>query len=127
MNNQKYILMAFLAAGVLVGMSVRGLMIPLLASLEVADPLIGGAFTGTTLAGLAIGAITFAVLNRHENALRFTDETITELRKVAWPDREETIRSTSIVVGTTLFIAVALASYDFVWAKLTSIFLFTEG
>jgi preprotein translocase SecE subunit len=127
MNNQKYILMAFLAAAVLVGMSVRGLMIPLLASLEVADPLFGGAITGTTLAGLAFGAITFAVLNRHESALRFTDETITELRKVAWPDREETIRSSTIVVGTTLFIAVALASYDFVWAKLTSIFLFTEG
>jgi len=52
---------------------------------------------------------------------------VSELKRVTWPTREETIGNTGIVVGATLFFATLLASYDFLWAKLTGIFLYTTG
>jgi preprotein translocase subunit SecE len=125
MRNQKYIVMSFLAAGSLVGFTVRGLAIPLLAQLETGDPLVAGLINATALAGIVAGVLTFLILNRHPLVVKFTNEVITELRKVTWPDREETIRSTTVVIGTTLFVALMLAIYDYAWAEITSVLLFS--
>jgi preprotein translocase subunit SecE len=127
MRNQKYIVMSFLAAGALVGFTVRGLAVPLLAQIELGDPQIAGLINATSLAGIVTGVLTFLILNRHPLVVKFTNEVITELRKVTWPDREETIRSTTVVIGTTLFVAAMLAIYDYVWAEITSVLLFTES
>ena len=127
MRNQKYIVMSFLAAGALVGSTVRGLAVPLLAQIELGDPQIAGLVNATSLAGIVTGVLTFLILNRHPLVVKFTNEVITELRKVTWPDREETIRSTTVVIGTTLFVAAMLAIYDYAWAEITSVLLFTES
>ncbi|MGB0638748.1 MAG: preprotein translocase subunit SecE [Myxococcota bacterium] len=126
MRNQRYILIGFLGTAAFLGFALRGLAVPLLARLEIVDPQIGF-ISGTGLLGLAIGVITFLVMNRHPVVYSFTDESITELRKVVWPGKDETIRSTTVVIVTTLFIALTLAMYDFVWARVTSTFLFTDG
>ncbi|MEL6344546.1 MAG: preprotein translocase subunit SecE [Myxococcota bacterium] len=127
MRNQKYIVMSFLSAGVLVGFSVRGLAIPLLARMEMGDPMILGLINATSLAGIITAVLTFVVLNRHPGVVRFTNEVVTELRRVTWPDREETLRSTTVVIGTTLFVALMLALYDYAWAEVTGYLLFSEG
>ena len=126
MRNQKYIVMSFLAAGALVGFTVRGLAVPLLAQLEVGDPQIAGLVNATSLAGIVTGVLTFLILNRHPLVVKFTNEVITELRKVTWPEREETIRSTTVVIGTTLFVASMLGIYDYAWAEITSVLLFSD-
>jgi preprotein translocase SecE subunit len=46
---------------------------------------------------------------------------------VTWPSREETVRASTTVVLTTLFMASLLAVYDFTWKNLADLFLFTEG
>jgi len=127
MGNRKYIILTFLTAGFLVGFAVLGLAGPLLALLEVGDPQILGLVNATALVGIVVGLATFLGLNRHRGVYVFTNEVITELRKVVWPDKEETVRSTTVVLTFTFIIAGALALYDFVWARLTSVFLFTEG
>ncbi len=127
MGYQKYIILTFLTAAVLVGMAVRGLGIPLLATLEIGDPQIFGLTNATTVLGLASGAATFLVLNRHPIVYDFTDEVIVELARVVWPSKQETIRCTSIVIVFTLVVAAALAGYDYLWARITGVFLFTEG
>jgi preprotein translocase SecE subunit len=127
MRNQKYIVMSFLAAGALVGFTVRGLAVPLLAQIELGDLQIAGLINATSLAGMITGVLTFLILNRHPLVVKFTNEVITELRKVTWPEREETIRSTTVVIGTTLFVAAMLAIYDYAWAEITSVLLFTES
>jgi preprotein translocase SecE subunit len=125
-NNQRYILLGFLSTAAFLGFAVRGLVVPLLARLEVVDPQLGFV-AGTDLLGLAVGVVTFLGLNRHVVAYSFTDESVTELRKVVWPTKDETVRATITVILTTFFIAGTLAFYDFVWARVTSAFLFTEG
>ena len=126
MRNQKYIVMSFLSAAALVGFTVRGLAVPLLAQLEAGDPQIVGLVNATSLVGIIMGVLTFLILNRHPLVVKFTNEVITELRKVTWPSREETIRSTTVVIGTTLFVALMLAIYDYAWAEITSVLLFTS-
>jgi len=100
--------------------------VPFLARIEVVDPQIGF-ISGTDALGIIVGVVTFLVMNRHPVVHGFSDESVTELRKVVWPDKEETVRSATVVVVTTLFIALTLAMYDFVWARVTSTFLFSEG
>ncbi len=127
MRNQKYIIMTFLVAGVLIGFTLRGLAVPILAQLEMGDPQVFGLINATSLAGIVSGVLTFLILNRHPLVVRYTNDVIIELRRVTWPDREETIRSTTVVIATTLFVAVMLGIYDYAWAEITSALLFNEG
>lgn len=126
MRNQRYILLGFFCVATFIGFAVRGLAVPLLARMDVVDPQLGP-LSGTGILGIAVGVVTFLVMNRHPIVYGFSDESVTELRKVVWPDKEETVRSSTVVVITTLFIAATLAMYDFVWARVTSTFLFSEG
>lgn len=127
MHNQKYILMTFLGAAVLLGTSVRGLVVPLLASMEIGDPRIFGFMDASAIGGLCIGIATFFVLNRNRAAYVFTDEVVAELRKVVWPDKQETMRSTLVVVSFTVIVAGALGAYDYIWAGITREFIFSAG
>jgi preprotein translocase SecE subunit len=127
MDNAKYIVIAFLCAAILVGFSVRGLAVPLLASLEMADPQLFAELTATGAAGLITGIATFLILNRHSLVYTFTDEAVSELRRVTWPGKEETWRSTLVVIICTGVLMATLAAYDFVWKGITKAFLFTAG
>ena len=126
MRNQRYILLGFLSVAAFLGFAAQGLAVPLLARLDIVDPRIGF-ISGTAALGILVGVVTFLGMNRHPVVHSFSDESVTELRKVVWPDKEETVRSATVVVITTLFIAATLAMYDFVWARVTSTFLFSEG
>jgi preprotein translocase subunit SecE len=126
MRNQRYILLGFFVVAAFLGFAVRGLAVPMLARLDIVDPQIGF-ISGTAALGILVGVVTFLVMNRHPVVHSFSDESVTELRKVVWPDKEETVRSATVVIITTLFIALTLAMYDFVWARVTSTFLFSEG
>lgn len=126
MNNQRYIVFTLLSMAAIVGVSIRGLSVPLLTRLDVGDPRVFG-LQATVWGTLFIGLVTFVVLNRHPKVVSFCDASITALREVVWPDKEETIRFTNIVIAVTLFIALALGLYDYLWAEITQLFLFTES
>lgn len=40
-----------------------------------------------------------------------------ELRKVAWPSRNEALKSTAVVIGFSVIIAIFLGSLDFLFNK----------
>jgi preprotein translocase subunit SecE len=126
MRNQRYILLGFFCVATFIGFAVRGLAIPLLARMDVVDPHFGP-MSATALLGILVAVSTFLVMNRQKVIYSFSDESVTELRKVVWPGKDETVRSATVVVVTTMFIAATLAMYDFVWARVTSTFLFSEG
>ncbi len=126
MHNTKFIILSFLSIAVFLGMAITGLAAPLLARNELADPQILGV-NASSLVGLVSALTTFFVLARNKVAFGFTDEVIVELVKVTWPTKQETIRSTTVVVVFSIIVAGALASFDYVWAGITSELLFTEG
>ena len=89
------------------------------------DAMVAGIMHQSALIGLVCALVCFIVLIRHKGAVQFTDATVTELARTTWPDREETLRSTTVVLVTTTFIALSLAVFDFVWKRVANIFLFT--
>ena len=126
MKNSKFIVFILLGIAWLVAVALRGLAVPVLARFSVGDPVVMG-FTASTLAAILLGVSVFVILNRHPLVVGFTDEVIEELRRVTWPDKDDTVQSTIVVVGVTLFIASALGLYDYVWAEVTQLVLFTKG
>ena len=125
MDNRKFIVATLLAISFLISITLRGLIeTALLRAENLGDPIIFGVFKATTLGAVALFAVCCFVLNRTSKVVNFTNESWTELRSVTWPDREETVRSTVVVIGVTLFIAFMLGLYDFVWAKVASETLF---
>lgn len=53
--------------------------------------------------------------------VRYFQETRDELRKVTWPTREEIVRLTLIVLGTTLAFAIFLGILDLVFRQLAAL------
>lgn len=49
---------------------------------------------------------------------RFLRETRSELRKVAWPSRQEAANLTLIVIAVTLTMAASLGFIDYMFSKL---------
>ena len=127
MENQRVVAVLFILGGILAGVFVRSLVLAVMGYAVLEDALLGGFVPVSTLIGVLAGIVTLVVLLRNEKANTFTDQVLTELRLVTWPTREETFSNTGIVVGATVFFAALLSSYDFLWAKLTGIFLYTTG
>ncbi len=53
--------------------------------------------------------------------VRYFQETRDELRRVTWPTREEIVRLTLIVLGTTLAFAIFLGILDLVFRQLAAL------
>jgi len=53
----------------------------------------------------------------------FLKEVKLEMKKVNWPNRQETIRYTLIVVGVSFAIAVFLGALDFIFTTLLNRFV----
>ena len=49
--------------------------------------------------------------------VRFLAETLVELRKISWPDRQQVIRETAIVILLVCIITVAVLGFDWAVAK----------
>lgn len=62
---------------------------------------------------LAVGALVMAMKN--ERLYELAGEVTTELSKVNWPSREETVASTIVVVVTVIVSSVFLGIFDFIW------------
>ena len=56
--------------------------------------------------------------NIFDGVVRYFKETRSELRKVTWPTRNETINLTLIVVTVTAFMAIILGVIDWGFAQL---------
>ncbi len=53
--------------------------------------------------------------------VKFLKEVQTELKKVVWPTREQTIRLTAIVVGVSLVVGLYIGVLDYVLTKLVGV------
>ena len=82
--------------------------------------LLGENFTVSTLCGLLVGVGTVAALKLHPTISTLSVEIANELKKVTWPNWNETKVATIVVLVTTLIIAAILGVFDLVWGALTS-------
>ena len=75
------------------------------------------------LVGFVAAALMVVFLRRHAVANQFGLETISELRKVTWPARDATFKSTIAVIITVMLCAVILGIFDWVWRSIATKFL----
>jgi preprotein translocase subunit SecE len=69
-----------------------------------------GALVGVSL---AIAGVVFVLTERGRATMEFLSETRFELRKVIWPTREDTLRSTGLIVVVVIIISLLLGFIDF--------------
>lgn len=124
MENQRAVVVTFVAGGVLVGVFVHQLVDAALRAASLEVPVVMSALTVPVLAGVVAGVVAFLVLLRNERARFFVDSVVSELYCVTWPSREETTSNTGIVVGATVVFAALLAVYDLAWGKVAEFFLY---
>jgi preprotein translocase SecE subunit len=127
MKLQRFVILAFIVGAILMGMVVESATIEALELSSITDERIFGLVATSTLIAVGSGAATFMALLRNTEAVKFTGEVIGELAKVTWPSREETVRATTTVICTTLFVAGLLFVYDQIWKSVADAFLFTQG
>ena len=69
---------------------------------------------GAVIAGLVLGAIVFMTSGRGSELREFFKETRFELRKVVWPTRQETMRTTWVVMVVVVVVSLILGGFDMV-------------
>ena len=55
--------------------------------------------------------------------ITFFEETRAELKKVTWPQRQEVIRLTSLVIAVSVIVGLYVGGLDFVFTKLLQFIL----
>jgi preprotein translocase subunit SecE len=58
---------------------------------------------------------------RQQKTRQLIEEVASELSKVTWPNKEEVMNSTTVVIFTTLFATVFFALMDRFWGFLTNL------
>ena len=56
--------------------------------------------------------MTFPIREKYEGAIQFLREVKTELKKVTWPSRRDTVAATAVVLVAVFIIAVFLGIVD---------------
>jgi preprotein translocase SecE subunit len=123
--NSQAVTLVFVVAALMAGNLVNSATIQLSSTMHWENPTLGGVVSSSVAASLVVGVALFFGLLRYKKAMFFVDSVVVELKKSAWPSREETINNTMIVIGATAFFSVLLALYDFVWSKVAGFFLYT--
>ncbi|MDD5738353.1 MAG: preprotein translocase subunit SecE [Candidatus Pacebacteria bacterium] len=59
-----------------------------------------------------------------ERIKTFFKEVVIEGKKVDWPDREQTIKYTALVLGISAGTAILLGALDYGFVKLLTVFIF---
>lgn len=72
------------------------------------------------LAGVAAGLAVAAFSGPGYSARRFLSEAQFELRKVVWPTRDETVRTTAVIIVVVIILSLLLGLIDLIlkWALL---------
>ena len=73
------------------------------------------------IAGLVAGAVVFMTSSRGPQLREFFAETRFELRKVVWPTRQETMRTTWVVMAVVVVVSLLLGGFDLVISSLTKL------
>jgi preprotein translocase subunit SecE len=68
---------------------------------------------------VAVAAIATWIAWKNEQVFGLASEVTTELSKVTWPSRKETVSSTIIVIITTIVSALLLGLFDAIWSWVT--------
>jgi preprotein translocase subunit SecE len=112
-ENKKFITVSFVAAGIIIGIVVSSL----LAAFSTFSGAIASAYANDSLRHgipVALGVLTFLILQFNKKAVIYADEVVSELKKVVWPSRKDTTAMTIVVCIMVLISGLVLGFFDFI-------------
>ncbi len=119
-SNKKVLTMSFLAAGALVAFVVKILI-------TIITPITSGAAARVVASDFVIhilpvlvGFVTFLALQFNAKVGVWADEVVTEIKKVVWPSRKDTIAMTIVVCIMVLISSVIISIFDFVSSQIVN-------
>jgi preprotein translocase SecE subunit len=120
--NIKWVYGGYAVLGLLLWVTVAKVFAAVFGWLNVGDrALIGSQFTLSTLIGLAATAGTVYYALRAPKVQEVSLDIVAELKRVTWPERQETFAATIIVIVTVFIMSVVLGIFDFAWKLLTDL------
>lgn len=116
-DNSKILTVSFVALGI-VGAVVMVTILDFLATTFGSVARLYGQDTFRHGLVLGSGILTFALLQFNPKVRKYGDEVVTEVRKVIFPSRKDTIGMTIVVSIMLIFSGVALGVFDYLsnWA-----------
>lgn len=72
---------------------------------------------------VAVGLGTFLAMFINKKTHLFVDEVVTEVRKVVWPSRRDTVTMTIVSCVMVVFAGVSLGVFDFFASQLIKVFV----
>lgn len=124
-SNKKIRAVAFIIAGALVAVTIDVLF----ESLAVTFGKVARLRNDETLKHgipIAVGLITFLVLQFNTKVKVWADECISEVRKVVWPSKQEVTAMTMVVCVMVSLVGLGLGVFDFVSGQLVTTFVQTN-
>lgn len=119
-RNKKTVSIIYLACGFLAWLLFREIMATVWVVARLPLPA-DWIMAPSDMIAAAVGLSTFVVLLRNEKVNTFVNEVITELAKVTWPNRKETVLSTGVVSVLVGICSIILFGFDMLWGALVKI------
>lgn len=120
-RNQKLVSLIYLACGFTAWLIFRELFATVWAIAHLPSPA-DWIMPPSEMLGVAFGVVMFVFLLRSRKVGMFTNDTLTELGKVVWPNRKETVLSTGVVSVLVAIAATILFLFDVLWGALVHVF-----
>jgi len=120
-SNRRWVAMFFLGFGFLFWILVTKFIATVMEWIGIEEfdyQLIGERFTLTPLVGLVIAAVVTLVGYRHPRLSKLSNEVVVEMKKVTWPNSQETRGATVVVIITVFIMAAILGVFDLFWSNL---------
>ena len=118
--NLKYVYGTLSVLGLLFWVTVTKSTATILGWVSVQDrALIGSQFSVSTLVGLLATAGVLYYMLRSAPVMEGAVDIVAELKRVTWPERQETFAATIVVIVTVCIMSVILGFFDFTWKLVT--------
>lgn len=120
-RNQKTVSLIYLACGLVGWLIFREFIVSVWMASGIAMP-VDWVVSPPDMVAAVLGLVIFVVLLRNTKVNEFTNEVITELGKVVWPQRKETVLSTGVVSVLVAICSMIFFLFDMLWGTLVKFF-----
>lgn len=123
-NNQNIVNFAFVVAGFL-AYFITNVLLEVLAGTFGAVARVRSIDAVNHGLPVAVGLVTFFVLFLNKKVQTWADESVTEVRKVVWPSRKDTIAMTIVCCVMVVLAGISLGVYDLLCSQMIKLFVGT--
>lgn len=122
MGSSRWVSIGFALAGLALAIVLSKALAGILGWFRIPDYApFGVEITVTTMVAWVAAVVITVMYYRNARYNQLAQEVVQELRKVTWPNWEETRAATVVVIITTVIVSLILYFFDAVWSGVTGL------